>query len=383
MVLVESRGPGSSTELVFESNFDTDIEAILGARLAHLDQLATRIGPELRSVFEHCEAFSPGGSTTQLAAYLAKRLHVSTARYQGHADRTLGRIQLERRIRDLVMTFLESAPRAPQRELYDHIRGHLRRRASEDPTLTGFDVDSPAPEPPSAAARTEALAHQIWPWIKNAYLALPLVGHVGDILATDATDEQFDHQKWQESWTEQDLERFRAVAASEDHGLQNALTHVVPLRPGKHRADILRTAHTYIDRLAKEHFNHVGQLGGIPSIHFAQWMLLDDDRLLFLSNYDNSWESYLGDFVDQAAVGLNLAWACTELFPKTHLLAIGGANDEERFKAWTRAYQVPTQVFYSGYPDLSIAAINNNTWIRYGLHAPGTTDLEAWFRRLS
>jgi hypothetical protein len=45
---------------------------------------------------------------------------------------------------------------------------------------------------------------------------------------------------------------------------------------------------------------------------------------------------------------------------------------------------MPTQVFYSAYPDLSIQAINNNTWIRYRLHqAASEGGLETWFRRLT
>jgi hypothetical protein len=148
--------------------------------------------------------------------------------------------------------------------------------------------------------------------------------------------------------------------------------------------DVLRFAHSYVDRIAKRHFNDIGQLGRIPSIHFAKWLLIDDSRrLVFFSNYDSSWESYLGDFIDQASFGLNVAWACTEGYPRTQILAIGGARDEERFKAWGRACQRPTPVFYSAYPDLSVASINNNTWIRVGLHRSGPSDLDGWFRRLT
>jgi hypothetical protein len=65
-------------------------------------------------------------------------------------------------------------------------------------------------------------------------------------------------------------------------------------------------------------------------------------------------------------------------------LALGGADDEERFKAWGRAYQEPTQVFYSAYPELSIAAINNNSCIRHGLQVrPSAAEIGAWFRRLT
>ncbi len=174
------------------------------------------------------------------------------------------------------------------------------------------------------------------------------------------------------------------LAQTEDHALQNALTHVAPLK-GSDRLALLLFSHGYIDAMARKHFNDIGQLGGIPTIHFAKWLLVDDDtRLLFLSNYDSSWESYLGDFVDRAAVGLNLAWTLTTEYPTTSYLTSLGASDEERFKAWSRAYQRPTQVFYTAYPELGTAALNNNTWIRCGLHQPpGAAELRAWFRRLT
>jgi hypothetical protein len=181
------------------------------------------------------------------------------------------------------------------------------------------------------------------------------------------------------------MEGFAAIAATEDHFTQNALTHVVPLREGRGRRSVLEHAHAIVDRISREHFQYIGQLGTIPSIHFAKWVLFESDqRLLFLSNYDKSWESYLGDFVDKAPGGLNLAWSCTKEYPHTFALAFEGAKDEETFKAWGRAYQVPTQVFYSAYSQLTIETINNNTWIRYRLHQlADADDLQDWFRRLT
>src|SRR6185436_20728120 len=96
----------------------------------------------------------------------------------------------------------------------------------------------------------------------------------------------------------------RACANNEDHGAHNALTHVVPLKKGWIRARALAGLHRYLKGVAHDHFNEIGMLGGIPSIHFAKWLLIDEGRrLLFTSNYDGNWESYLGDFVDGAALG--------------------------------------------------------------------------------
>ena len=46
-----------------------------------------------------------------------------------------------------------------------------------------------------------------------------------------------------------------------------------------------------------------GFLGSIGTIHFARWVMLPGDQLLFYSNYGGSWESYLEDFITKAMPG--------------------------------------------------------------------------------
>ncbi|HTN89871.1 MAG TPA: hypothetical protein VL242_39620, partial [Sorangium sp.] len=57
-------------------------------------------------------------------------------------------------------------------------------------------------------------------------------------------------------------------------------------------------------------------------------------------------------------------------FPKTKWLIYEGATHEALFKQWTRAHQIPTQVWYSAYPDATVPNVLNNTAIRGG--AQGT-----------
>ena len=125
-------------------------------------------------------------------------------------------------------------------------------------------------------------------------------------------------------------------------------------------------------------------MSGIPSIHFAHWALLDEGRrLLFLSNFDGSWESYLGDFIDKAAMGLTAVWSNTAGCPRAEWLVGKGARDEQRFKSWTRDHQILTDVWYSAYEDLTVENINNNSNIRAGLYGnltPRAT--REWLSRL-
>jgi hypothetical protein len=369
--------------LTLESNFDTPETEPARARTDHLELLAARQYGALEPLFRQC-GFKGSGAAA-LASFLSRAQVDATAAYQGHSNRDLARIRLEKRLREVVLAFLEKAPVLPKEELFKLVREDVRSCAAHDPLLAGLDIDQPAPELPDPVVRQEKLHQRTWPWVENSAPGLPILGRIPWILAWQANDKTYDLRARQEAWTPADRQRFLDIAATEDHGIQNALTHVVPLRAGAHRESVLLHAHAYIDRMSNKYFVDVGDLGGIPSIHFAKWLLIDEGRrLLFLSNYDGSWESYLGDFVDQAALGLNLAWACTEEYPKTRLLAFDGASDEETFKAWGRSCQVPTQLFYSAYPDLSIAGINNNSLIRDRLHgAEDPRDLDAWFRRVT
>ncbi len=378
----------SSAWIALESNFDTSAADDVEARHAHLALLADRTSDALRRVFECCEGFAAGDSASDLASFWKKNLVPSTASYEGHSDRDISRIRLEQHLRDVVLTFLERADRGSPYELFQRIRRHVRTQSRQDPRLAGLDVDRPAPSLPDPKVRSQHLRESSLPWIKAAKLqdVLPIVGRVPEaVFEWQRHDVVFDVRGHQEAWTAPDMASFSAIARTEDHGTQNALTHVVPLRGGSGRLSVLKHAHAIINRVAKNHFDYIGQLGQIPSIHFAKWLLFESERrLLFFSNYDRSRETYLGDIVDQAAVGLNLAWSCTKEYPRTVALAGEGATDEETFKSWGRAYQVPTQVFYSAYSDLTIEAINNNTWIRYGLHQPEDAGgLDVWLRRLT
>ena len=350
----DPQGAPSATWLVLETNFDVVQMGATGddtaAQHAQLAALARAAGGPLASAFRHCKGFT---SEAGLAEYLGARLVPPTAAYQGHPYHDLARIRLEQRVREVVMTFFERAPKDPPGTLFDAVRAHLRAQSKVDPALAGLDVDSPAPALPDPTVRSKQLREKVIPWVENIAPALPIVPLLPLVHHWDEHDASYDVRTHQEAWTPQDLADFASISASEDHGLQNALSHVVPLRGGSARRFVLERAHALIAAIAKNHFAYIGNLGGIPTIHFAKWLLIDGGtRLLFFSNYDGSWESYLGDFIDQAAEGLNVAWSCTREYPKTRLLAKDGAKDEETFKAWGRDCQMPTQVFYSAYPDL-------------------------------
>ena len=81
-----------------------------------------------------------------------------------------------------------------------------------------------------------------------------------------------------------------------------------------------------------------GSLIGISTIHFVRWLLIDDGRrLMFVSDYDGSWESYIDEFAEMIVSGLDAIWETSFGIPPD------GARDLPAFKRFLRSHQVPAE----------------------------------------
>jgi hypothetical protein len=173
------------------------------------------------------------------------------------------------------------------------------------------------------------------------------------------------------------------LAALEDHHVHNPFTALGLVKPGLFRMITIFGVLYGIDYATRHVFNR-GNLAGVKTIHFARWVFLDDRRrVVFASNYDGSLESYMDDFIDKIAWGLNVVFSNGYGYPRASWLVFDGAQDELAFKDYLRLHQVPTHVWYSAYGDLTCANIGNNARIRAGLC--GEPDREAtgeWVRAL-
>jgi len=113
-----------------------------------------------------------------------------------------------------------------------------------------------------------------------------------------------------------------------------------------------------------------GHLAGVDTIHFAKWVMCDNrQRVLFLSNYDGSPETYQDDFIERVAFGLNLVFSNGLGWPVTRFLLFGGSKDEQAFRAFYRNHQIKTQVWYVAPPYSGSTAVNisRNATVREGL----------------
>jgi hypothetical protein len=171
-----------------------------------------------------------------------------------------------------------------------------------------------------------------------------------------------------------------ALTAGEDHGTPNPFTAYGRVKPGVVRGVTIRVALRGLDYAARHVFAR-DNLAGVRSIHFARWVLLDGGRrVVFASDYDGSQESYMSDFIDRVAWGVNLVFSNGAGYPSTRWLVGGGARDEQRYKAYLRNHQLPS-VWFSAYPTLSARNVDDNSALRDGV--PGELTEEGARRWLS
>jgi hypothetical protein len=169
----------------------------------------------------------------------------------------------------------------------------------------------------------------------------------------------------------------RDMLQREDWVVQNHMGSIVLIKPGILRMIIIRAGHLGLF-LVLRLVARDGYLGSMRTVHFAHWAFLNNgSRLLFFSNFDHSWGSYLDDFIEKAHGGLTLAWGCGVGFPTTRFLVLDGASHGRQFKNWALASRAVSRFWYSAYPDLTVDQVERNNRIANGLRRTSMTDNEA------
>jgi hypothetical protein len=164
-----------------------------------------------------------------------------------------------------------------------------------------------------------------------------------------------------------DQRELRKMTSREDWIPQNHMGSVVLVRPGVLRMALFRTGHLGLGLLLRVVATD-GYLGSMRTVHFAHWAFVNNaSRLMFFSNFDNSWDSYLDDFIEKAHGGLTLAWGSGVGFPATRFLVMDGASHGRQFKAWARHSMAVSRFWFSAYPNYTVDQIERQARIADGL----------------
>ncbi len=113
---------------------------------------------------------------------------------------------------------------------------------------------------------------------------------------------------------------------------------------------------------------------GLSLIHFARWVIirrrdwpdlgqgperLNNDYLLFLSNFNGTWDQYIDAFSDGVSSGLDLIWYTSTKFPRSVPVT--------PFKDYIRHNQVDTDYYYNATPGAAQRDVKSAIRVRRAL----------------
>jgi hypothetical protein len=360
--------------LIFENNFDGEISP-------YLNQLMTKAGPGLQKIYQCCKGYQPGVPTANLQQFLEANIVRPNAYHIGNVGRKATVIKENQDLRKQVQDYLDNL----------YVIGKLK---NNNPIQVRQQIQTFVKANPNQNFQNQIPPHQTFlekfvPQL-NKYL---LIAVILAILLAAIISLIFGLISWQIPYIfitiavvlvviigtlrfkeGRDSDKVPPPSVSDIEQLirtenvitQNHLANITDIKPGPFRLVLLKVVLWGANILART--STQGKLSGIPSIHFAHWSIINENtQLLFLSNYDGSWSSYLDDFIDKAATGLTGIWSNTQGFPHTKFLLFDGARNEINFKAYARNHQVSSRVWYSAYRDLTVQNIDKDSKIRENL----------------
>lgn len=328
-------------QLLFTSNHDGDWAP-------YIDSLVDQIGSAVDAIWSKCEGYPGGyaanraGFKTAFRDYIQAHSYPSGVFFLAYPNRTVKEVGSYRRLREAFQKALNAPAAEP---------------------LLGTLAELPVvPEKPQRGIGA----------FFQAILALPiklLLGSVAPFILRliSAGAPRLDRDHPSETVNV-------PLSLTERSIVQNELTIIADINPARllRLRLILRVVQLLVVRFGN------GTLSNIATIHFARWVIFDGGkRVLFESNYDGTWEQYIGDFIDQAWRGLDLIFGNCAGYPKE------GARDSQRFKYAIMSHQYRAQIFYSAYPNDSVRNIRNNIALSDGVRQLlGKKDIADLLRRL-
>jgi hypothetical protein len=353
--------------LAFFCDFDGSLDVFLPKLVACANVGLTRI-------FAHCDGFSQG---TGLLKWMKQHHREPAATYINWLGRTMLQVREEEALRRAIRIWLNA----------DSSRTHLPPRQLQT-TLRSYIVSEQSAG--RLSLTPEAATPLAWELLNIAHLvAVPLLLllvlpplivcapiFVLQLRRRERTDPEIAPRP--------DPAHADELASLEDRDVTNQFSAFGSVKPGFFRRWTISYVLWIINYTTRHIFNR-GRLARVTTIHFARWVFLDDkERLFFASNYDGSLDSYMDDFIDKVAFGLNVVFSNGIGYPTTNWLVLDGAKDEQKFKYYIRRHELPTQVWYNGHPGLTALDLQRNTLIRQGLENTSMSDseLQQWVQLL-
>lgn len=332
-----------------------------------LAEMVHHAAPGLARIFTCCADFAPDGD---ILAWMRRHERPPAANYVNWLGRTVVQIREEAALRTTLVRYAhedeELAATRDPKLLRDRLLAFVAsERQAGRLTLT---PDLPAPLGWRLGNGLHAVLVPVLLLVAAPFLLLAAPVLVFMLRSRETSDPEITPRV--------DPEHLQALERIEDHDFSNQFSAMGELKPGRFRRWLVVVLLWLLDYAAR-HLYRRGYLTRVRTIHFARWVLIDGGRrLFFASNYDGSLESYMDDFINKVAWGINLVFGNGIGFPRTAWLIKGGARFEQKYKRYLRRHQLPTAVWYKAYPDLTVIELNRNRLVRKGLERRTMTERE-------
>jgi hypothetical protein len=354
--------------LTFLADFDGDVDRFR-------NQLVSVAAKGLEQIFSYCTDFQPG---TDIVRWMIRHEHPPSTMYINWVGRTMQQIREENALRQAVQTLVFNSGTKFQASSAEEIRRAVREFVRQEVDSQRLKLTPLGNAPLSW--RINNLLHLIFVPLLLLLIS-PLIILYLPIFAFQLRERE---KRDMEIAPRPTAAHVNKLASLEDYDVTNQFTAMGSLKPGLFRRWLL----VYLLWLIEYTTRHVytrGHLARVSTIHFARWVFIDDkQRLVFCSNYDGSLESYMDDFINKVAFGLNVVFSNGIGYPTTNWLFFQGAKDEQKFKYFIRRHELPTEVWYNGHTGLTNFDLKRNSLIRSGLEQPSMSNEEAtqWLQLL-
>ena len=332
-----------------------------------INELVRRAEAGLRRIFSCCEDFSP---SEDLKSWLIAHEYRPAAYYFNWVGRTVRQTKEEERLRIALRDRLYAATGLSEQPP-QQIHQTLRTFYAAKPELQ-LTPDSPTP-----------FAWSIRHAIDWCLLAALLIGGVVTLPITLIPAlililmVRMSEKSAPEYSPRPDAAWAAGLAEQEDFDVTNQFSVMGSLKPGALHSFLMAAVMKIVNLTARTIYTK-GRLARVYTIHAARWVYLDNGtRMYFASNYDGSLDSYMDDFINKVAFGLNVAFTNGVGYPRTRFLLLGGAKDEQHYKYHLRRHQLPTDVWYNAHAGLTAFDLHRNSVIRQGLETASLGERES------
>ena len=335
LVILDDPDQAVEPHLLFTSNHDGDFSP-------YIRELVETMGPQMEDVWQNCEGYSEGAAldTNRFTEFIQNHSLKSQAFYIAYRGETVQSVLSAIKIRERIDEILDFGGVSHKlKDIYESLPDRLKSIAD-----SSFVPEKKIYQDSTTQAGSS--------WILDFLERI-----IGINYEENDPSDRLPFNHIQQARNEESKQ-------VEDAIVQNQMITLIAIKPDIKSKLLLRLILWLANGRAAQ---SKGNLSGITTIHFARWAIVDkgilsqsdQSYLLFESNYDGSWDSYIDDFVQFASTRMNLIWGnCIDYSSR-------GCRDAAWFKQHIRKHQFPAQVFYSAYPNLTVRNILNDLEISY------------------